>query len=114
MAWTEERVERLQQLWEAGVGTAEIGERLGMTKNAIIGKAHRIGLKPRRASPKRSRAQLVRLNGMTCQWPFGEPGKPDFHFCGKQIINGKSYCAEHYARAYIRVNVPDHDKADAA
>jgi len=114
MAWTEERVERLTQLWEAGVGTAEIGERLGMTKNAIIGKAHRIGLKARRASPKRSRGQLLRLNGHTCQWPSGHPGQPDFQFCGDETISGKSYCAEHYARAYIRVMVPRQDKANAA
>ena len=105
MAWTEERVTLLRQFWEAGIGTAEIGERLGMTKNAVIGKAHRIGLKARRASPKRSRARLLRLNGQSCQWPFGDPGEPDFHFCGKPAMPGKSYCPDHFARAYIRVTL---------
>ena len=114
MSWTEERVAHLTQLWEAGIGTAEIGGRLGMTKNAIIGKAHRIGLKARRASPRRTRAQLVKLNGRSCQWPFGDPGQPEFHFCGKQALSGKSYCPEHYARAYIRVSVPQVAKANAA
>lgn len=114
MAWTDERVAQLKQLWEAGVGTAEIGERLGMTKNAIIGKAHRIGLKARRASPRRSRAQLLKLNGQTCQWPSGDPGTAEFRFCGTPAIRGKSYCPDHYARAYIRVSVAEADKADAA
>lgn len=117
--WTEARVTQLTHLWDAGVGTAEIGDRLGMTKNAIIGKAHRIGLKARRASPKRSRAQLLKLNGQTCQWPFGDPGTPDFRFCGGATISGKSYCTEHYARAYIRVSLRRSDalrpdKANAA
>ena len=111
MSWTDTRVEELKQLWDAGVGTAEIGVKLGMTKNAIIGKAHRIGLKPRRRSSKRKGLRLVGVNGRTCQWPFGDPGTPEFHFCGAEALEGKSYCGEHYARAYISVQI---DKADAA
>ena len=101
MSWTDERVALLRELWDSGMGTAEIGERLGMTKNAIIGKAHRIGLRARRASPKRRPARIVRMNERTCQWPSGDPGNPDFHMCGDTAIDGKPYCAEHYARAYI-------------
>lgn len=111
MSWTEERVDELKHLWEAGVGTAEIGDRLGMTKNAIIGKAHRIGLKQRRASPKRTRARIVRMNGQSCQWPIGDPRDPSFHMCGEPALEGKPYCADHYARAYI---VPSRTRDKAA
>jgi hypothetical protein len=36
----------------------------------------------------------------TCQWPYGEPGKKNFHFCGKKSHEGFSYCPEHVAMAY--------------
>ncbi|MBR2124314.1 MAG: GcrA cell cycle regulator [Acetobacter sp.] len=52
MEWTEKLVEQLKQLWTDGLSTAEIGRRLGITKNAVIGKAHRLGL-PSRPSPIR-------------------------------------------------------------
>ena len=38
---------RLQDLWTAGHSCAEIGRRIGVPRNAIVGKAHRIGLVPR-------------------------------------------------------------------
>ena len=38
VTWTPERVEQLTQLFEEGLPTAEIGRRLGLTKNAVIGK----------------------------------------------------------------------------
>ncbi|MBO5995785.1 MAG: GcrA cell cycle regulator, partial [Acetobacter sp.] len=47
MKWTEKVVEQLKQLWADDLSTAEIGRRLNMTKNAVIGKAHRLGLSPR-------------------------------------------------------------------
>lgn len=48
--WTEETAARLRALWDEKLSTAEIGRRMGMSKNAIIGKAHRLRLPPR-ASP---------------------------------------------------------------
>lgn len=46
--WHEEnRVERLRGLWDAGWSASRIGRHLGCTKNAVIGKAHRLKLKPR-------------------------------------------------------------------
>jgi hypothetical protein len=54
MGWTEERVDQLTQLWIEGLSASEIGRRLEVSKNAVIGKAHRLGL-PSRPSPiKRS------------------------------------------------------------
>ena len=45
MPWDEENVSRLKELWDQGLPTAQIGKLLGFTKNAVVGKAHRTGLK---------------------------------------------------------------------
>lgn len=50
MVWTDEKVKLLVQLWESGQSITQIGKGLGMTRNAVVGKAHRIGL-AKRASP---------------------------------------------------------------
>lgn len=52
MEWAEETIARLRKLWDEGLSTAEIGRRLGVTKNCIVGKAHRLDL-PARPSPIR-------------------------------------------------------------
>jgi GcrA cell cycle regulator len=54
MAWTEERVARLSELWSEGLSAAQIARQLGggVTRNAIIGKIHRLGLSGR-AAPSR-------------------------------------------------------------
>src|SRR5215469_9834581 len=52
MEWAEETIARLRALWDEGLSTAEIGRRLGVSKNAVVGKAHRLDL-PARPSPIR-------------------------------------------------------------
>ena len=52
MSWNDSNVARLRELWDQGLPTAQIGKLLGFTKNAVVGKAHRIGLE-RRPSPIR-------------------------------------------------------------
>lgn len=52
MEWTEETISRLRSLWAEGLSTAEIGRRLNISKNAVVGKAHRLNL-PSRPSPIR-------------------------------------------------------------
>ena len=52
MSWNDDNVARLKELWDQGLPTAQIGKLLGFTKNAVVGKAHRIGLE-RRPSPIR-------------------------------------------------------------
>ncbi|MBO1328452.1 GcrA cell cycle regulator [Acetobacter suratthaniensis] len=47
MEWTDEIIAQLKELWGEGLSTAEIGRRLSITKNAVVGKAHRLGLPPR-------------------------------------------------------------------
>ncbi|WP_419730413.1 GcrA family cell cycle regulator [Lichenicola sp.] len=47
MDWTDESISRLRDLWQEGHSTAEIGRRMQITKNAVVGKAHRLTLPPR-------------------------------------------------------------------
>ncbi|WP_043558066.1 GcrA family cell cycle regulator [Parasaccharibacter apium] len=221
MEWTDELIARLKELWEQGLSTAEIGRQLSITKNAVVGKAHRLGLPPRpspirnkaaaegSAKPARTRTRKAEVTseaveekaasaapakpvekkkaaapkvvkvspaaaeepakpasvkadrpagaekpakasapkaaaaapaenpkaaepaarpaapvaqrkvapprrvrdtidrtlrqGPTCQWPLGDPGTPDFHFCGATPLPGKPYCAEHAAIAYVKI-----------
>lgn len=50
MAWTNERIETLQRMWAEGFTASEIAEELGgVSRNAVIGKAHRVGLRSRPA-----------------------------------------------------------------
>ena len=51
--WTDDRIRELRQLWSEGHSTAEIGRRMGISKNAVVGKAHRLDL-PARPSPIRT------------------------------------------------------------
>jgi GcrA cell cycle regulator len=72
MEWSDEIISHLRALWAEGHSTAEIGRRLGVTKNAIVGKAHRLDL-PARPSPIRRdpdatpvrRATVRRVEGPT-------------------------------------------------
>jgi GcrA cell cycle regulator len=52
MTWTDERVELLKKLWSDGLSASQIaGELGGITRNAVIGKVHRLGLSGRAKSP---------------------------------------------------------------
>lgn len=101
--WTPERIADLTRLWEEGVTTAEIGRRIGVTKNAVIGKVHRIGLVPRVVKevppPRRN---VFDFTGAACMWPIGHPNDDDFRFCGDRPMGGKPYCEHHSALAYIK------------
>src|SRR3982751_520689 len=48
MSWTDERLDTLRKMWEAGQTASQIAEELGgVSRNAVIGKAHRLGLQSR-------------------------------------------------------------------
>ncbi|MBT2185790.1 GcrA family cell cycle regulator [Sphingobium nicotianae] len=48
MSWTDERIEQLRQMWERGMTASQIADELGgVSRNAVIGKAHRLGLQAR-------------------------------------------------------------------
>ena len=61
MGWTEERVAELKKLWAEGHSASQIAKRLGsVTRNAVIGKVHRLGLSGR-ATPSRPVKRPPRL-----------------------------------------------------
>ncbi len=48
MSWTEDRIERLKKMWHEGATASQIADELGgVSRNAVIGKAHRLGLEQR-------------------------------------------------------------------
>ena len=105
MEWTEEKVDLLTSLWTQGKSASEIAEILGeeVSRNAIIGKAHRLGLAGRPSPIKKKELKQTTLYGLTermCKWPIGDPKQPDFHFCGKAVEVTVTYCQEHRAKAY--------------
>lgn len=167
MAWTDEMVDRLRAMWAEGLTTGEIGKRLGVSKNSIVGKVHRLGLSGRpspikkkedaatdsapTAEPKASKEKpakelkphknkteksvpepaakidiktmeresepqtaaahthggktmLTDLDNHTCRWPLGDPKDENFHFCGRKVRIGQTYCDEHANIAYVKTN----------
>lgn len=53
MSWTPERIDELTKLWESGHSASAIGKILGVSKNAVVGKAHRMKLQSRPSPIKR-------------------------------------------------------------
>lgn len=60
--WTDERVQALRDLWSAGLSAAAVARELGVSRNAVLGKVHRLALGPRRQGrpPKPRRAERRR------------------------------------------------------
>ncbi|PZO87494.1 MAG: gcrA cell cycle regulator family protein [Micavibrio aeruginosavorus] len=129
MSWTDERVSLLKQLWGEGKTAAEIAKVLGdgITRNAVIGKAHRLKLSsrlspiqqnvvkkpkgevmlPRPVKPvmrtpefKGKGVKMVDLDYRMCRWPNGDPKEETFNFCGCDAVPGLPYCPEHARVAY--------------
>jgi len=88
--WTEDRVSTLKQLWADGLSASQIAARLGMgvTRNAVIGKVHRLNLAGRATQPRNSvprtarktrepsipgRAPTMPTAGATALKPFAAP-----------------------------------------
>ena len=120
--WDEAKLNKLKALWDEGLPITKIGNELGVSRNAIAGKAHRMGL-PKRNSPisksgdpRKNQKIIVEGNikelplkillrdvewsRNRCCWPIGDPKLPGFSFCGTSIIPGRPYCEEHSGLAY--------------
>ncbi|WP_182980597.1 GcrA family cell cycle regulator [Gluconacetobacter asukensis] len=73
MEWTEETIARLRELWQQGLSTAEIGRQLSVTKNAVVGKAHRLGLQARPSPIRRPPASARAAESAGAVAPTPEP-----------------------------------------
>jgi GcrA cell cycle regulator len=63
MTWTDDRITTLNHLWSAGLSASQIAQRLGgVTRNAVIGKVHRLGLAGRATTSRRRRSSPRRAS----------------------------------------------------
>ncbi|WP_420587262.1 GcrA family cell cycle regulator [Ruegeria sp.] len=84
MSWTDERVELLKKMWGEGQSASQIAKELGgVTRNAVIGKVHRLGLSnraagasPAKAEPKEKPAPAPKAEAKPKPTPKTEPARP--------------------------------------
>src|SRR6056300_1429724 len=110
MSWNEEKVNKLKELWGKGNTASQIAEIFGgISRNAVIGKAHRLNLsakiKTRAATSNQNfepenPKQLEELDESSCKWPIGHPDEKSFYFCGRSSLKDFSYCKLHLLYAY--------------
>jgi GcrA cell cycle regulator len=79
MGWTDERVTTLKRLWAEGLSASQIAKQMGgVTRNAVIGKVHRLGLAGR-ATPSRPAKRprpVARPRVLTTTSAVGMPARP--------------------------------------
>jgi GcrA cell cycle regulator len=74
MSWTDERVESLKKLWQEGLSASQIASRIGsVTRNAVIGKVHRLGLAGRATTSRMKSHRPRRAPTVAKQRPLKAP-----------------------------------------
>ena len=74
MAWTNEMIEGLKKMWKKGLTTNEIAKELGVSKNSIVGKVHRLNLTSR-PSPIKKKDDEEKLDVQQKEEKTLEPAK---------------------------------------
>jgi GcrA cell cycle regulator len=110
ISWTDERVETLKKFWQEGLSASQIAGKLGgVTRNAVIGKVHRLGLagraptsrqkihRPRRAVNAPAPKRLVNKSR------FGQPGNPAL----REIYQANS---EPFTSTYEELVIPEKER----
>jgi GcrA cell cycle regulator len=129
LAWPGALIDRLKTLWNENRLTAsQMAERLGISRNAVLGKANRLGLPTHKAKsakpapkpiPKAKKlppvlpivdepappaelqfvgVSLLELGPHDCRYPQGDA--VPYRFCGQPKREGSSYCPYHHALSY--------------
>ena len=76
MSWTEERIDTLKKMWDSGLTATQIAEELGgVSRNAVIGKAHRLGLQSRPSPVKANEAKAAEAAPAPKPAPVAAPPK---------------------------------------
>ncbi len=77
MSWTDERINLLKKMWKEGKSAADIAKMLGkgVTRNAVIGKAHRMGLSGRPSPIKKPAPPARKETGKKAAAPVKAPAK---------------------------------------
>lgn len=147
--WGEDACDELRKIWGqmSASAIARVFSRQfnsALTRGAIIGKAHRMGLerlsphksyggRPRSAQPKMTRQprpkasprtpaaparvqpeavvvalapsplmlSVMTINDSQCHYPFGDPKRGDFGYCGHRVRPGSSYCEHHHRIVWV-------------
>lgn len=77
MSWTDERIEQLRSMWEKGLTASQIADELGgVSRNAVIGKAHRLGLKSRPSPVKATEKVAKPVKAPAAPKPASPPPAP--------------------------------------
>jgi GcrA cell cycle regulator len=103
MSWTDDRVDLLKKLWQEGLSASQIAGRLGgVTRNAVIGKVHRLGLSGRATTSRLKSRPRPRVN--TPRRPqqrpnFRQLGNPAF----RSLYQGE---AEPFVPAPEEIDIP--------
>ena len=101
--WTEETIARLRVLWRDGIATAEIGRRMGTSKNSVIGKAHRLDLPPRPSpirgkgtgsTPRLPTSARTRSPNQPPPHPVADSLPPERLPCPPAAVQGPPACAD--------------------
>ena len=114
--WPAEKTAEMHRLAGEGLSASKIAAKLGVTKNAIIGKMNRGGSTlVRKVSPKAAPVVLAAspapvlgpctitdLTDYRCRWPIGDPMFEIFKYCGAAKVVGGPYCIKCGALAYHR------------
>jgi hypothetical protein len=110
--WTAELVDALTRAWNAGESVNAIASRMGLTRNQVLGKVHRLGLE-QRGQPESlaNRAARVQETAATggCRWIEGNNfverlKRGEQIYCGKTVATvGSPWCKEHHARVWVPV-----------
>jgi GcrA cell cycle regulator len=76
MSWTDERIERLKELWSKGMTASQIADELGnVSRNAVIGKAHRLGLQSRPSPVKPNEPATAKAKGKAAAPASADAGR---------------------------------------
>ena len=114
MAWTDERVEQLKKLWSEGLSASQIATRLGeVTRNAVIGKVHRLGLagratvsRPKVMRPRKAVANTAARAGKRPNKLLRYPGSGGF-----PQPSGLDGAPEVYVRTFEELVIPMEERA---
>lgn len=114
MEWTDEEVDLAIRLYKEGETRRVIAQHVNKTRNAVIGKLHRLGYSEAQPKPTELVGNIpFAPPPKNCQWPIGHPGEKGFHFCGETVIRaGRPYCEHHHAVAYRQPKQAEDDAAE--
>jgi len=75
MAWTNEMIDSLKRMWKKGLTTNEIAKELGVSKNSIVGKVHRLNLIARPSPIKKKEKEVAQPQKSHVEKTKNEPQK---------------------------------------